>query len=82
MTSDEFLQMMRNVNKASDYAGGVKLLAEFKDAGGTRSDAYQLLASLMGESNVNEDLVMDLLDIVTGWCYPSKRIWEGQYRPD
>ena len=82
MTDDHFLQVMRNRLDANDIENGVALLIEFKEAGGTQADAYHLLASLRNEPGMNEDLVLDLLDLVTGWCYPSNRIWPGQYRPD
>lgn len=53
-------------------------LAEMKENGITKDQAYELLASLRANWSTEdqEDIILDLMDIVTGHCLPEYLIWE------
>ena len=55
----------------------IKILKEYKDAGGKQNDAYVVLKSLRGDFKVDsyEDKILELLDVVVGFCSPHIRIW-------
>ncbi|MGE8035588.1 hypothetical protein B1B04_13690 [Lysinibacillus sp. KCTC 33748] len=55
-----------------------KILKEYKDAGGKQNDAYVVLESLRGDfkKDSSEDLLLELLDVVTGFCSPHLWIWK------
>ncbi|MDR0266559.1 hypothetical protein [Paenibacillus sp.] len=54
-----------------------KILKEYRDAGGEQNDAYAVLVSLRGDlkDGSSEDIVLELLDVVVGFCSPHIRIW-------
>ncbi len=59
----------------------VALLRAYRDAGATREEATASLNGLLADyrkigADEEEEVVMGLLDLVTGWCHPSRRIWE------
>ncbi|KOS62212.1 hypothetical protein FJQ98_17350 [Lysinibacillus agricola] len=55
-----------------------KILKEYKDAGGKQNDAYAVLESLRGDlkDDSSEDILLELLDVVIGFCSPHIRIWD------
>lgn len=54
-------------------------LLSFKKLGGTQKEAYRYLEELKlefkGKEN-EEDVILELLDYVVGWCRPDLSIWE------
>jgi len=55
-----------------------KILKEYKDAGGMQNDAYVVLESLREDlkDGSSEDLLLEVLDVVIGFCSPNIRIWD------
>gem|GEM_PF-1079247 len=53
-------------------------LVEMKNSGINKDQAYDLLASLRTDCSTEdqEDNILDLMDIVVGYCQPKNRIWE------
>ena len=54
------------------------ILIEMRDGGLDSSFAYKVLEDLrtsMKLTEVEENRLLDLMDIVVGWCSPSARIW-------
>jgi hypothetical protein len=53
-------------------------LVEMKKNGIGKDQAYELLASLRKDCSTKdqEDHILDLMDIVVGYCQPENRIWE------
>lgn len=63
-----------------DYASFTDLLAcvkAFKDLGNTREDTLEALNQLRQKtgSEDKEYTVLDLMDLVSGYCSPDKDIW-------
>ncbi|WP_374966407.1 hypothetical protein [Lysinibacillus sp. RS5] len=57
----------------------LKILKEYKDAGGKRNDAYAVLESLRAvvKDDSYEDRILELLDVVFGFCSLHVRIWDN-----
>ncbi|MBG9456433.1 hypothetical protein ABE61_21045 [Lysinibacillus sphaericus] len=55
-----------------------KILTEYKGAGGKQNDAYAVLESLREDlkDDNSEDILLELLDVVVGFCSPHIRIWD------
>jgi len=55
-----------------------KILMEYKDAGGKQNDTYAVVESLREYFNddSSEDILLELLDVVIGFCSPHIRIWD------
>jgi hypothetical protein len=55
----------------------VKRIKKFKEDGGEQSEALKILEDIrqaMSEE-ASEDIVLELMDFVTGFCSPHMRIW-------
>ncbi|MGA3674595.1 hypothetical protein [Lysinibacillus agricola] len=57
----------------------LKILKEYKDAGGKQNDAYAVLESLREaiKDDSYEDRILELLDVVVGFCSLHVRIWDN-----
>lgn len=56
-----------------------EVIVKFKEEGGAQVDAQKTLEALREEyinDEEKEDLLLDLLDFVGGWCRKELRIWE------
>ncbi len=53
-------------------------LRAFHELGGEQFDAYELLKDLRKTCTFDEDLILELMDIVSGWCGTGCRIWENR----
>ena len=54
-------------------------IVKFKKDGGSQCEAGRVLEELRGEfqgEEDSEDVILDLLDYVMGWCSTHHRIWE------
>jgi hypothetical protein len=55
------------------------LLSEFRNSGGLREDAYNTLKDLRLNYSGDEaidDKILEVMDIVSGFCSPSLKVWE------
>src|SRR5258708_12601366 len=55
-----------------------EILVDMKSSGIEKDTAYEVLKSLLQKypKEPNYDLILDLMDVVTGYCSPQDRIWE------
>jgi hypothetical protein len=51
------------------------LLVAFKNQGGGQQEAHDLLESMRIDASEEEDVILELMDFVVGYCSPSWRIW-------
>ena len=60
-----------------DFTAGRKALMQFHAIGGTADEALDLLKKLRTSCSVefHEDFVLEMLDIASGWCSPTMRVW-------
>ena len=56
-----------------------EILVRMRDAGWDSKSAYDFLTKLHADKHtlVYEDLLLDLMDIATGYCSPRLRIWDN-----
>lgn len=52
-------------------------VVEMKDNGVSKEQAYELLDAVRKScsTETEEDFILELMDIVVGYCSPGKRIW-------
>lgn len=53
-------------------------LSDFKTLGGTQAEALEVLEQLRAESRddeTQEDCILEMMDIASGWCNPRFRVW-------
>jgi hypothetical protein len=52
-------------------------LKEFAQLGGTQDEATKVLSVLRDHASTEEeeDWILDIMDVVWGWCNPQSRIW-------
>jgi hypothetical protein len=54
----------------------ISIVRTFKEAGGSREDAYAILQQARFEvDDRKEDRLLELMDFVSGYCSPEKRLW-------
>jgi len=55
------------------------VLKDFQAVGGSRDDAYRALESIRERADEEvEDVILEGMDIVVGFCAPSARIWPDE----
>lgn len=57
------------------------ILFDYKISGGQQETAKKLIEQLAVDFSSDEtlqDRAYDILDIITGWCNPELRVWDGQ----
>lgn len=61
-----------------------QLLVAFAQAGGTSDQAVAILEDLRAAPapDALEDLVLELLDVATGWCAVHERVWNPRQSRD
>jgi len=56
----------------------VTIVRAYKQTGLPQSEAYSSLERIRRKTAPDKiDLVLDLMDVVSGFCVPNRRIWEG-----
>jgi hypothetical protein len=54
----------------------VEIVRTFKLHGLTQESAYETLAAVRRRvSEEREDCLLELMDLVSGWCSPQQRLW-------
>jgi hypothetical protein len=53
----------------------VAILRHFRDGGTTADSAYAALESLRASAGATEDRILEIMDIVSGFCAPHLRVW-------
>lgn len=72
------IDLIASISSNSSLATLVERVWLFKREGGQQTEAIHILESMRNEATGKqaEDIVLDLLDFVTGYCSPTIRIWE------
>jgi hypothetical protein len=53
------------------------ILCRYKECGGSQEEARKALEALRASAGEDvEDRILELLDVVMGFCSPHQRIWE------
>lgn len=53
------------------------VIVAFKEAGGSQRDALDTLESIRKlRDPMFEDNILDMMDVVSGWCYQAYWIWD------
>ncbi|WP_460582154.1 hypothetical protein [Hymenobacter arcticus] len=62
---------------ASSPADSVRMLQQFKASGGNQLAALRILEQLRSTavSEQEEDKILELMDLVIGFCQPHRSIW-------
>lgn len=56
-----------------------ELLREHRDRGLTQRAAYRALQELRPTMDAPaEDALLEVMDVVSGWCAPARRVWSGE----
>lgn len=75
-------KLLEAVQKKELFENIVNVLIDFKYLGGKQNIAYETLKKIRsffiekGEEDF-EDTVLEVMDIVSGYCFPSHKIWEN-----
>ena len=65
-------------NKKGFTLESKEILVRFKNQGGSQEEAIEAcekLRNFYSENEILEDNVLDMLDIITGWCSPDMKVW-------
>jgi hypothetical protein len=76
--TESLLTELGHFLNARDLDSCRQTLARFQRDGGKQEEAYSALEELRGNPGISEDDVLDLMDIVSGWCKQSSRIWDSE----
>ena len=66
------INAMRGIGNGLAY----DCLSNFHKYGGEQFHAYELLKELRAMNVYDEDTILELMDVVSGWCSGERRIWE------
>ena len=62
--------------RGDDLTDYLPILREFRDRGLPRTDALDILQALRAEANeAVEDRILEVMDLVSGYCAPQCRVW-------
>ena len=66
------------VNQKASLQTLREIVSRYKQGGGTQQGAYGTLENIRCASieEMSEDLLLDLMDFVTGFCSKHQRIWD------
>ena len=83
MTLDVLESSVRAALHAKDPVEAILEAARrFRDAGGARADAYNLLMRLRADANESDETsLLDAADFVVGYCSPQRAIWKESTDP-
>ena len=75
--SEPFLQVIRDaLVRHASLDEFVETLRVHRNLGLTQEDAYQALEALRsGATEDDEDRILEWMDVVAGFCQPSRRVW-------
>lgn len=77
--------LLKMIDKRCSYEKARKILVDFKILGGKQDIAYNTLEDIRLEFIKNneeekENFLLDLMDIVVGWCHPNVKIWDDDLK--
>lgn len=81
MINELYFELKTALEK-DDFLLGLSCLSRFGMNGGLQCDAYWTLEYIRSADRFSGDNLLGLMDIVTGWCAPSARIWVDSFNPD
>ena len=75
--SDSLGDTLLEALKQKNWSSCIVLLQAAHDSGVSMDNALSTLQSLRNHSDLDEDFVLELMDIVSGWCHPNNKIWKA-----
>ena len=75
LKNDFRVQVLSALRRGCSHSNMLALLHCFRRKGLTRIDAYAILEGLREESGKLEEQVLELMDVVDGYCAPAQRVW-------
>lgn len=75
---DQLKERLTEAFKAARYDDALDRLVDFHNRGGEQFHAYEVLKGLRASGLYDEDSLLDLMDVVSGWCRDSRRVWPHQ----
>ena len=80
MNSDYKKAIFNIISNGNDLHELCNTTVRFKTDGLTQSDAYctlvEIRARFISQDEVKEDLILELMDFVAGWCQVKHDIWD------
>ena len=79
MSENELYDQLKHYVDDDTAAFPGPILVRFKEEGGSQENAYKVceqIRKLYAENEILEGRIMDIMDIVVGWCMPNKWIWD------
>jgi hypothetical protein len=80
MTDEKLFETLKHsIKHGNGIAPDVfAILMEYKKSGGHQKNAQKLaeeLRILFSDDEIKEEKVLEILDIIVGWCRPDLKIW-------
>ncbi len=77
MLASEFQKkILDSINQELDILSIRLLLLDFKLEGGTQKEAYNALEQIRANLDLDkEDLILEIMDIVSGFCSTHLKVW-------
>jgi uncharacterized protein YacL (UPF0231 family) len=79
MTEQILSQTLKlSIENKSDLTQIREVLRAYKNAGGKQASAQKVVENLrifFDKNEVFEDITLEILDFIVGWCNPHNRIW-------
>ena len=75
--------LKEGISKKKNFSELREEIIKFKNNGGNQNEAQRILEELRNDNIENEeteDIILDLLDHVTGWCQEKFRIWKDDWK--
>ena len=68
----------------NDISGFRDLLVKMKDEGMSSHDAFRIFTEIRyelqrEENEKDEDIILEVMDIIVGWCQPEWRVWDNSF---
>lgn len=78
---DRLANLVRLISAGAPWPELIAVLHLLRDAGVAAKDVRRVLERLRERcgTEAEDDLILELSDIVTGFCSPRKRIWESEF---
>lgn len=80
MTSEQVSRLQAAVVSAGTLDAICEVLRDLKQSGATPAEIHATLEAMRDSARdeATEDRILEVLDIVDGWCRPQLRIWGDQ----
>lgn len=85
MKTHELEQRIRNLIDQRRFNEIIEVFKEFKANKGKQSEAYSLMEKILlfkrnEKDESSEEFILEVMDIIAGFCLPERKIWESNLR--